>query len=212
MMQLSKILYARGFYITFVNTEYIQERLDTSGSVDSVKSWPDFRFETLPDGLPPEHGRTSNLAELCRSFTDNGPLHFDKLKHSQPDVPPVTCIISDEAVSFPHKTMRKLEVPSVSFWMHSACGFCTYFFAPLLVRKGYILGKDDDKCLTKEFMEEIITCIPGVPHCKSKIRPPPYDTKTGRSLLQVKRRPLWKMIWYYLIPLMTLIVLYLTHY
>jgi hypothetical protein len=54
MMQLSKILYARGFYITFVNTEYIQERLDTSGSVDSVKSWPDFRFETLPDGLPPE--------------------------------------------------------------------------------------------------------------------------------------------------------------
>ena len=154
MMQLSKILYARGFYMQFQDficvrilyptlqdTEYIQERLDTSGSVDSVKSWPDFRFETLPDGLPPEHGRTSNLAELCRSFTDNGPLHFDKLKHSQPDVPPVTCIISDGAVSFSQQTARKLAVPRVAFWTHSACGFCAYFFGHLLVSKGLIPGK-----------------------------------------------------------------------
>jgi hypothetical protein len=143
MMQLAQILYARGFYITFVNTQYIQERLIGSGSVESVKSLPDFRFETIPDGLPSEHGRTSKLAELCRSFTDNGPLHFDelmdKLKHSQPDgVPPVTCIISDGLVSFAQKTARKLGVPRVSFWTHSACGFSTYFFAPL---NGYITLK-----------------------------------------------------------------------
>nr|ABR18044.1 unknown [Picea sitchensis] len=175
MMQLSKLLYARGFYITFVNTEYIQERLEASGSVDSVKSWPDFRFETLPDGLPPEHGRTSKLAELCRSFADNGPLHFekliDKLKHSQPDVPPITCIISDGVVSFPQKTARKLAVPRVSFWTHSACGFCAYFFAPLLVGKGLIPGKDDDRCLTNGCMEQIITCIPGMPPLRVKDLP-----------------------------------------
>jgi hypothetical protein len=143
MMQLAQILYHRGFYITFVNTQYVQDRISRSGSVESVKSPPDFRFETFPDGLPPEHGRTSKLAELCRSFTDNGPLYFDKLmdklKQSQPDgVPPVTCIVSDGLVSFPQKIARKLGVPRVSFWTHSACGFSTYFFAPLLVEKGYI--------------------------------------------------------------------------
>lgn len=116
MMQLAQILYVRGFYITFVNTQYTQERISRSASVGAVKYPPDFRFETIPDGLPPEHGRTSKLAELCQSFTENGPLYFDelmdKLKHSQPDsVPPVTCIVSDGIVSFPQKTARKLGVP-----------------------------------------------------------------------------------------------------
>nr|ABR16342.1 unknown [Picea sitchensis] len=172
MMQLAQILYARGFYITFVNTQYVQERISRSGSVESVKSPPDFRFETLPDGLPPEHGRTSKLAELSRSFTDNGPPYFDKLmdklKHSQPDgVPPVTCIVSDGLVSFPQKIARKLGVPRVSFWTHSACGFSTYFFAPLLVEKGYIPLKDE-RCLTNGYMEQIIPSIPGLPHLRIK--------------------------------------------
>lgn len=144
MLQLAKVLHARGFYITFVNTEYIQQRLLTSGSVHALNSLPNFRFETIPDGLPLEHGRTSNLTELCRSLTDNGPLYFDKLidkmKHLQTEgvVPPLTCIISDGVLSFPQKTARKLGVPRVAFWTHSACGFSAYFFIPLLVDKGYI--------------------------------------------------------------------------
>lgn len=94
MLQLSRILYARGFYITFVNTDYIQERWVRSGS-ESLKSHPaDFRFETIPDGLPADHGRTLKLDELSESLNDNAPLHFDKLidklKNLQPDVPPVT--------------------------------------------------------------------------------------------------------------------------
>eukprot|EP00253_Pinus_taeda_P015761 PITA_15761 len=181
MMQLSKILYARGFHITFVITEYIQERFVASGSVDSVKSWPGFRFEAIPDGLPPEHGRTSNLPELCRSFTDNGPLHLDKLidklKHSQPEVPAVTCIISDGVVSFPQKTARKLGVPRVSFRTANASGFCAWFFGPLLVRKGHLPGKDDDKSLTDGYMEQIITCIPGMPPLRLKDLPTAFRHK-----------------------------------
>lgn len=187
MMQLSKLLYARGFYITFVNTEYIQERLLASGSVNSVKSCPDFRFETLPDGLPPDHGRTSKLAELCQSFLGNGPLHFekliDRLKHSQPDVPPVTCIISDGVVSFPQKTARKLGIPRVSFWTHSACGFCAYFFGPLLVGKVHIPGKDDERGLTNGSLEQKITCIPGMPPLRVKDLP-----------AALRNKDMWKLV------------------
>jgi hypothetical protein len=170
MMQLAQMLYARGFYITFVNTQYVQERLIRSRSVESVKSQPGFRFETIPDGLPPEHGRTSKLPELCRSFTDNGPLYFDKLMDKlklMDSVPPVTCIMSDGFVSFPQKTARKLGVPSVSFWTHSACGFSAYFFAPLLVEKGYI-PVQDERCLTNGYMDQIIPCIPGMPQLRLK--------------------------------------------
>jgi hypothetical protein len=176
LMQLAKVLYARGFYITFVNTEYIQQRLLRSGSVDSLKPQPDLRFETIPDGLPPEHGRTSNLAELCRSLTDNGPLYFDKLigkmKHLQTEgaAPPVTCIISDGVLSFTQKTARKLGVPRVSFWTHSACGFSAFFFIPLLIDNGYLPLKDE-RCFTNGFMEQIIPCIPGMPSLRVKDLP-----------------------------------------
>eukprot|EP00253_Pinus_taeda_P026556 PITA_26556 len=176
MMQLAKVLYARGFYITFVNTEYIQQRLLRSGSIDSVKPRPDFRFETISDGLPAEHVRTSKLPELCRSLTDNVPLYFDmlidKIKHLQTQgvVPPLTCIVSDGLLSFPQKTARKLGIPRVAFWTHSACGFSTYFFMPLLVDNGYIPLKDE-KCLTNGYKEELITCIPGMAPLRVKDLP-----------------------------------------
>lgn len=93
---------------------------------------------------------------------------MDKLKHSQLDgVPPVTCIVSDGLVSFPQKTARKLGVPRVSFWTHSACGFSTYFFAPLLIEKGYIPLKDE-MSLTNGYMEQIIPFIPGMPQLRIK--------------------------------------------
>lgn len=165
MMQLAQILYARGFYITFVNTDYVQERLAKSGSV-SVKSHPaDFRFETIPDDLPVDHGRTLKIDELSESMINNGPLHFDKLidklKHLQPEVPPVTCIISDGVLSFTQKTARKLRVPRVAFWTPSACGFSAYFFVPLLIDRGYVPLKDES-CFTNGYMEEIVSCIPGM--------------------------------------------------
>jgi len=182
LMQLAKILYARGFYITFVNTEYIQERFVRSGS-EFVKSHPaDFRFETIPDGLPAHHGRTLKVDELSESLINNCPLHFDKLidklKHLQPDVPPVTCIISDGVLSFPQKTARKLRVPRVAFWTPSACGFSAYFFMPLLIDNGYIPLKDES-CFTNGYMEQILTCIPGMP---------PLHVKDLPSFLQVTDR------------------------
>jgi hypothetical protein len=53
MMRLAKLLHWRGFHITFVNTEFNHMRLVRSKGPDHMKGLPDFRFETIPDGLPP---------------------------------------------------------------------------------------------------------------------------------------------------------------
>ncbi|KAK7835032.1 7-deoxyloganetin glucosyltransferase [Quercus suber] len=53
MMRLAKLLHSRGFHITFVNTKFNHRRLIKSKGLDYVKGLPDFRFETIPDGLPP---------------------------------------------------------------------------------------------------------------------------------------------------------------
>ncbi|CAA6658840.1 unnamed protein product [Spirodela intermedia] len=49
---LAKLLHSRGFHITFVNNEYNHRRLLRSQSLFSLDGIPDFKFRTIPDGLP----------------------------------------------------------------------------------------------------------------------------------------------------------------
>ena len=53
MLKLATILHARGFHVTFVNTEYNHRRLVRSRGAAAVSGLRDFRFATIPDGLPP---------------------------------------------------------------------------------------------------------------------------------------------------------------
>ncbi|KAF2292984.1 hypothetical protein GH714_034580 [Hevea brasiliensis] len=69
VMQLAKLLHSTGFHITFVNTEFNHRRLIQSRGPDSVKGLPDFRFETITDGMPPsDHlDATQDVPSLCDS-------------------------------------------------------------------------------------------------------------------------------------------------
>ncbi|KAM0913172.1 hypothetical protein ACQ4PT_012317 [Festuca glaucescens] len=53
MMKLAKVLHSKGFHVTFVNTEYNHRRLIRCRGSDAVAGLSDFRFATIPDGLPP---------------------------------------------------------------------------------------------------------------------------------------------------------------
>ncbi|CAA6675268.1 unnamed protein product [Spirodela intermedia] len=68
MMMLAKLLHSRGFHITFVNTEYNHRRLLKSRGPSALDGLPDFRFETIPDGLPPSDiDGTQDIPSLCES-------------------------------------------------------------------------------------------------------------------------------------------------
>uniref|UniRef100_A0A6N2MQF1 Uncharacterized protein n=1 Tax=Salix viminalis TaxID=40686 RepID=A0A6N2MQF1_SALVM len=102
MLKLAKLLYCKGFHVTFVNTEFNHRRLLKSRGSDSLKGLPDFRFESIPDGLPPsDENVTQDLPRLCEAARNNFLAPFndllDKLNGTaSPDVPPVTCIVSDD--------------------------------------------------------------------------------------------------------------------
>lgn len=144
MMQLAKLLHSKGFHITFVNTEYNHERSIRSRGPDAVKSLKDFGFESIPDGLPPsDPDRTQDIPALCDSITKNFHAPFlrllEKLNESAAhgSRPPVTCIVSDGAMSFTHKAARMLGLPIVLLWTTSACGFWAYFHYLDLIERGY---------------------------------------------------------------------------
>ncbi|GLJ23727.1 hypothetical protein SUGI_0449740 [Cryptomeria japonica] len=166
MMQFAQVFCAQGFHITLVNTENMHDKMLKSGSIQSMGG---ISFESIPDGLPPQHGRTSHqIDELCKSLTNSFSPHFekviDKLNNSA-DVPPLSCIVYNGIMSWAQKSAKRLGIPGVSFWAASACGFNIYFSMPLLVEKGYIPLKDKSY-LTNGYLEEEIGCkFLGCPHC-----------------------------------------------
>ncbi|KAL2511945.1 UDP-glycosyltransferase 85A1 [Abeliophyllum distichum] len=164
MLKLAILLHHRGFYITFVNTEYNQRRLQKSGAAGSKSA--DFQFETIPDGLPPaDSDTTQDIPSLCLSLKENGLALFRqllvKLNSSTGGVPPVTCIVSDAIMSFSVVAADEIDVPCVCFRTTNACFFLCYKYLRKIVEKGLIPLKDSSY-LTNGYLDTTVDFIPSL--------------------------------------------------
>ncbi|KAJ0501165.1 putative 7-deoxyloganetin glucosyltransferase [Helianthus annuus] len=142
MMKLAKLLHLKGFHISFVNTHFNHKRLLRSGGPSTLDGLPDFRFYSIPDGLPPSDAdSTQSIPVLCESLPKHSLEPFCELitrLNGASDVPPVSCIVSDGVMTFTLKAAEKFGLPEVLFWTTSACGFLAYSHCRDLVQKGYI--------------------------------------------------------------------------
>lgn len=140
MLKLAKLLHSRGFHITFVNTEFNHRRLLKSRGPHALDGLPSFRFETIPDGLPPtDVDATQDIPSLCESTPKHSLAPFKDLLvklNSSPEVPPVSCVVSDGVMSFTLDAAQELGIPEVLFWTTSACGFMGYVHFKGLIEKG----------------------------------------------------------------------------
>ncbi|KAI9201269.1 hypothetical protein LWI28_020973 [Acer negundo] len=165
MLKVAKLLHNKGFHITFVNSEFNHKRLLKSRGPKALDGLPTFRFETIPDGLPPtDVDATQDIPSLCFSTRKHGLAPFKQLLNKlndSSDVPPVTCIVSDGAMSFTLDAAEELGVPEVLFWTTSACGFLAYCHYHQLIEKGYTPLKDES-CFTNGYLETVIDWIPGM--------------------------------------------------
>ena len=145
MLKLAKLLHNKGFHITFVNTEFNHRRLLKSRGHDSLNGLPHFRFETIPDGLPPSDANaTQDVPSLFVATTNNCLTPFRHLLKKLNDtgstssVPPVTCIVSDCIMSFTLDASQELDIPNVLFWTSSPCSCLGCIKYQALVEKGII--------------------------------------------------------------------------
>ncbi|KAF7123753.1 hypothetical protein RHSIM_Rhsim12G0005100 [Rhododendron simsii] len=145
MLKLAKLLHHEGCHITFVNTEYNHKRFLRVRGPNSLDGLPDFRFETIPDGLPPWDPNTPqdvlSLRESIRKNALEPPFLnlVSKLNDSSAsglDVPPVTCIVSDGFMSFTITAGEDLGIPVILFYTLSACGFMGFYQFRNLQDKG----------------------------------------------------------------------------
>ncbi|CAA7056562.1 unnamed protein product [Microthlaspi erraticum] len=140
MLKVAKLLHARGFHVTFVNTVYNNNRLLRSRGPNALEGIHSFRFESIPDGLPEtDVDVTQDIISLCDSTMKHCLTPFKELLrkiNAGGDVPPVSCIVSDGCMSFTLDAAEELGVPDVFFWTTSACAFMAYFHFYLFVEKG----------------------------------------------------------------------------
>jgi len=144
LFKLAKILHLRGFYITFVNTEYNHKRLLKSRGPNALDGFPDFSFETISDGLTPLEGDgdvSQDVPSLCQSVRKNFLKPYceliTKLNHSS-NVPPVTCLVSDFCMSFTIQAAEEFALPNVLAFSSSACSLLNVMYFRSFVERGII--------------------------------------------------------------------------
>ncbi|KAG6434801.1 hypothetical protein SASPL_106444 [Salvia splendens] len=167
MLKLAKLLHDEGgFHVTFVNTEYNHRRLLKARGASALDGLPTFRFETIPDGLPPSEtaDATQDIPSLCESTTTTCLAPFKKLiarLNEAGDVPPVSCIVSDGVMSFTLDAAAELGLPEVLFWTTSACGFYAYTQFEKIKKMGYAPLKDTTD-LTNGYLDTVVAGIPAM--------------------------------------------------
>ncbi|KAJ4967435.1 hypothetical protein NE237_019284 [Protea cynaroides] len=166
MLKLAKLLYHRGFHITFVNTEFNHKRLINSRGADSLQGLPDFQFHTIPDGLPPsDTDSTQDIRAICQATSLKGsclvPFRNLLSKLNTTDINPVTCIVSDGVMSFTSQAAEEIGVPEVVFWTVSACAYLAYIHIPHLMERGLTPLKDASN-LSNGYLDTPLDWIPSM--------------------------------------------------
>ncbi|XP_060672510.1 7-deoxyloganetin glucosyltransferase-like isoform X1 [Ziziphus jujuba] len=182
LLKVAKLLHYRGFHITFVNTEFNHKRFLKSLGPNSLDGLPDFRFETIPDGLPPsDDDATQHAPSLCDAIRKklSLPPFLDLLKKLNP---PVTCIFSDWLMLYSVEAAEQLGVPVIMFVSFAACVFMAISHYPALVHREFAPLKDEE-CLTNGFLDTVIDWIPGIKEIRLKDLPTFFRTTNPEDSL-----------------------------
>lgn len=167
MLNLAKLLHSKGFHITFVNTEFNHRRLLRSRGPNSLDGLSSFRFEAIPDGIPPsDPDATQDVPSMFHAVLNNCLDPFKKLLQRLNDPsagsPPVTFILSDCIMPFTLDAARDLgDLPVILLWTASACGFLGYAQYRLLLDKGIVPFKDPNY-LTNGSLDMIVDWVPSM--------------------------------------------------
>lgn len=143
MLKLAELLSLSGLRITFLNIHRIHQKLILHTDVESRFSrFPQFRLQTISDGLPASSGKFSQIIDGMKSVTK--PLLRQMLLSGQLGPTP-TCIILDGLFNFIVDFDSEPKIPVFSFRTISACSFWAYSFVPKLMEDGQLPIKGNER-------------------------------------------------------------------
>ncbi|KAK9063391.1 hypothetical protein SSX86_017261 [Deinandra increscens subsp. villosa] len=163
-LKLAELLCLSGIRVTFLNTEHIHRPLLRHAPVLSRFSrYPNFRFETIPDGFKHETPVSGDgFIELMESVDSvTKPLFREMMVSgslSRRSERPVTVMIPDGCFSFAVDVAIEASIPVICFETVSPCSLWTsYLNLPTLIEAGDVPFKGND-------LDELITSVTGTEH------------------------------------------------
>uniref|UniRef100_A0A0E0KP23 Glycosyltransferase n=1 Tax=Oryza punctata TaxID=4537 RepID=A0A0E0KP23_ORYPU len=172
MLTLAKLLYSRGFHVTFVNNEFNHRRLLRARGARALDGAPGFRFAAMDDGLPPSDAdATQDVPALCHSVRTTWLPRFKALlakldEEADADAGAaarrVTCVVADSNMAFGIHAARELGLRCATLWTASACGFMGYYHYKHLLDRGLFPLKSEAE-LSNGHMDTTVDWIPGMP-------------------------------------------------
>nr|KYP69604.1 Cytokinin-O-glucosyltransferase 2 [Cajanus cajan] len=138
-MNFSQKLVDHGCKITFVNTEFIHQRLMSSMAKQESLDDSPIKLVSIPDGLGLDDDR-SDLGKLCDAILSTMPFILEKLIEdiNLNDDDKITCIVADVIMGWALEVGSKLGIKGVQFWTASATMFALQYNIPMLIEDGII--------------------------------------------------------------------------
>ncbi|KAK1571951.1 hypothetical protein Q3G72_025311 [Acer saccharum] len=159
MLNLAELLSLSGLTVTFVNSEHNHHLLlQHTGDVQArFAKYPGFQFQTISDGLAPDHPRSVTAMELLEAMSSNsGPLLKQLLVDQTCNRTPVNCIIGDGILGWIIDVADEVKIPVIHFRTISACSFWVYFCIPEIIQAQELPIREN------EDMDRLITKVPGM--------------------------------------------------
>lgn len=144
MFNLAKLLYAKGFHITFLNTQFCHRKLVSNNSRRRLPRG--FNFEAIPstDFEIVVSGNDAKLkSDITTKFLAPVNAFIKELIHKSNDhhhdvVPPVTCLVSDPLMTFSVDVAKKFDFPLLFLHVFSAATLVTIPHVPKLIQDGLL--------------------------------------------------------------------------
>lgn len=161
-LKLAELLCLSGIKVTFLNTDHIHRPLLRHTDVLSrFNRYPNFQFETIPDGVEHEKPVSGDKFMEVMAAVDavSKPLFREMMvsgRFSRSSERPVTVMIPDACFSFAVDIAKETSTPVVCFETVSPCCLWTsYLNLPTLIEAGDVKGSD---------LDQLITSVPGTEH------------------------------------------------
>ncbi|KAL1535560.1 7-deoxyloganetic acid glucosyltransferase [Salvia divinorum] len=152
MLKLAEMLSLAGIRVTFINSHHVHRRLPDAAAYFS--KYPDFRFQTLPDGLPDDNPRTGDqILNLLKSMEAVSLPVFRQILSS--GSPAATCLIADGVFIFAASVAADVGVPLLYFDTISPCGLWGLLSLPNLIQSGEVPFTDEE-------LDEVVAGTDGV--------------------------------------------------
>ncbi|KAJ9683123.1 hypothetical protein PVL29_018920 [Vitis rotundifolia] len=141
LMELSHNLVMHGFKITFVNTDFSQERIVKSfAGKDDVRD--QIRLVSIPDGLEAWEDR-NDLGKSCEGILRVMPKKLEELiqEINGTDDHEIACVIADGHMGWALEVAEKMGIKRAAFWPSAAAMMVLTFRMQNLIDDGIV---DDD--------------------------------------------------------------------